>query len=70
MCSMEVRGRQTALHHQNLVANAMAVGDNEDFQDLQPPILETEPVRRLDTTGGIYVTTTMEGNNHAEIEEE
>jgi hypothetical protein len=70
VCKTEVRGRRTALHHQNPVANAIAVGDDEDFQGLQPPILETEPVRRPDTTGGVYVTATMEGNNHAEIEEE
>jgi hypothetical protein len=52
------------------MANAIAVGDDHDFQVLQPPILETEPIRRPDTAGGVYVTTTMEGNNHAEIEEE
>jgi hypothetical protein len=52
------------------MANAIAVGDDHDFQGLQPPILEMEPIRRPHTMGGVYVTATMEGNNHDEIEEE
>ena len=59
MCRMEVKGWQTALHHQNPVADAINVGDDEEFQGLQPLILETELVRKLDNTGGIYVTATM-----------
>jgi hypothetical protein len=70
VCRTDVRGRCTAIQHQNPVANAIAVGNDEDFQGLQPMILEMEPIRRAAPTGGSYVTAATETNNHVQIEEE
>ena len=70
VCRTDVRGRRTALQHQNPVANGIAVGNDEDFEGLQPQILETEPTRAAAPTGGSFVTAATETNNRAQIQQE
>ena len=70
VCRTDVRGRRTALQHRLPVPIGIAIGDDADFQGLQPQILEIEAIRRASATGGFYVTAATDTVNHTEIEEE
>jgi hypothetical protein len=70
VCKTDVRGRRTLLHHRNPVPDAIIVGNDDDFQDLQPQILETDPIQTAAPTGRSFVTAATETNNRAQIEED
>lgn len=70
VCRTDVRGRRTPLQHQQPQPTGIAIGEDADFQGLQPQILETEAVRGAVATGGSYVTAATNTSNHDEIEEE
>lgn len=70
ICRRDVRGRRTAIQHQHPVANLVAVGNDDDFEGLQPPLMKTEPTRHAAPVGGSYVTAATDTNGVAEIEEE
>lgn len=70
ICRTDVRGRRTTLHHRQPVANGIAIGDDANFQGLQPQILEIEPIQRTAPTGGSYVTAATNSDSDGEMQDE
>lgn len=70
ICRTDVRGRRTSLLARNPVPDGITVGNDDDFEGLQPQIRETDPIRTAAPTGGSFVTAATETNNRAQIEED
>ena len=53
----DVRGRCQPVHLSQPSITVIAMGNDEDFQGLQPRIQEMDPLKRHAATGGSYITT-------------
>lgn len=60
VCRTEVRGRRGQFEVNQSIPSMIDVGNDADFDGLQPQTLESEPVREAATEGGMYIPPTAE----------
>jgi hypothetical protein len=53
----DVRGRRQPIHFLQPTTAVIVVGNDEDFEGLQPTIQKTKLFKKLPAAGGMYVTT-------------
>lgn len=68
VCRTDVRGRRGQIEVNQAIPSMIDVGNDADFDGLQPEMLESEPVREAASEGGMYIPPIAEAPRQEEPE--